>query len=225
MKKTANKSNMSIKSVKRIVDQEIRKQQETKFYDASSLGSYTSVGSAQTGSASNQYLGCITANAAGTGVQNRVGNEIRISSINLRFDLANDSTLTSYPSIFRIMVIQWHPASVLTSSPSTASFLSAATNATFNYNAPLLPMPQANQFTVLYDTMVSVAPTGNPGCTKAFTVYITKFPKFATRNITFVGTGVNDATNHIFVYAVSDSAAAGAYPKMSFWSRIRYTDS
>lgn len=231
MKRIAAKSRMSARSVKQIVNKEIKKHTETRFYDSISLPSYISVGSAQSGQAANQYLACLTAiPMSAQDTQARVAQKIRVSSIQVRMELANDSTLTTLPANFRVILFQWKPVSVLTAaaSPSTASILSAATTGNFNYLAPLLPGPVANSYSIIYDKIHQVQPFGHPHNNGQVVLYLTSFGKYVDRTVMYSKTtsiSPYDAANHFFIYVVSDSATAGAYPKMSLWARVRFTDS
>lgn len=159
--------------------------------------------------------------------QERVGNKIRIQSIQLRGELNFEGTSavgTEYA--VRIILYQYHPMSNGTSAPLLSNLLSSAGATTsMNVYAPILPN-QMHDYTIVFDRTFTLASSDSPYHHKRFSLYITKFPKYFDRSIKFAGNTSVDGHNKIYFAALSNctNVNAAEQTKLRYWTRTRFLD-
>lgn len=162
--------------------------------------------------------------AQGVGEQNRVGNKVRIQSIQVRGTL--DGYDCTRETQVRMILYQYHPVSNGTSAPLISNLLCAGVTAQKNIYAPILPN-QMHDFTIIIDKTFHLQSTVGMDTRKTFSFYLTKFNKFFHRDVKFQGNASVDGTNKVYLAFFSDetnAAPSAVAPKLEYWSRIRYLD-
>lgn len=228
----------TIRNVKRLISSTIRKDSEIKFFDTH-LSAYTPIG---TGLAiASCVLLDFVAPPQGVTEQTRVGNKIRIQSIQIRAKIQGDiNPLTTEARNFRVRILffQYHPMSNNTSAPLPANLLSGAVSPWAHVNSPILPN-QMHDFTIWYDKTFTVGGnyvgatldhkgSDNPNWHKHLELYFTKFPKFFDRSVKFQGNASVDGHNKCYMLAISDAVGStvgtDSMPCMNYSIRTRFLD-
>lgn len=196
------------KSVKKYVNKKIHQDDETKFFDRTTVAG---VGLYDTFSSSgNQYE--LSNPAQGTTDSTRVGDKLRLRGLRLRFTLVpGDTTQTC-----RIIVYQYKGNSSL-HTPAISEVLQSAY---IGVDSPLAPFTHdyRNQFIILMDKTITLDSVSHP-----VKSYKKKVPlKYAKKQIAFTA-GSTDGSNKVYMIAISDSTAA-PHPQINFICRLFYDD-
>lgn len=169
------------------------------------------------------YSGTVTALAApanGTAFNQRVGDRIHASMIELNYSVVGyDST-----NLMRIIIFKWNNDDGQYSpiSSSILQFISVdyAPLSTYNYDNF-----KAKDFTICYDKTHALSFNDNaavPG-SQVITVRTKLFGKrLGNKNINF-NTGATTGEGKYYLLAISDSAVAG-HPKLNYDIRLTYSD-
>lgn len=228
----------TIRNVKRLISSQIRKDSEIKFQDTE-LSGFTSIGPGL--AVSDCVLVDMFGPAQGVAEQNRVGNKVRLQSIQIRAKIQGDiNPLTTEARNFRVRVIffQYHPMSNGASAPLPANLLSGTTSPWAHVNSPILPN-QMHDFTIWYDKTFTVGGnyvgatldhkgSDNPNWHKHLQLYFTKFPKYFDRTVKFAGNASVNGHNKVYMLVLSDADGATAgtdsMPCMNWFIRVRFLD-
>lgn len=225
---------LTVKNVRKIVLNSITKTQETKWLDT--FGTNVPItwdGMGTFGGASNACY-CLSDCSQGSTTTSRIGDTIRVKSIQMRADVIPAQYLYSNVRfiIFQLNELRQGPTLVTDDIVVGGSVLT-----------PLSPYRDVTQgrITVLYDKTMYLNPWGTPlGNITGNTVgglsskqegfsFLFTGSKFFQRDIHFNGNIADMAKNRIFLLAVSDNPSAGSAPQFiptfNFYCRIRFTDS
>lgn len=178
----------------------LKKQGELKYKDVNlPIFSVTSTG----------QIFVLSAVSAGSGVNQRIGDELTINSLEGRIFFTLTSTLTLCN--FRLVIFQWIPNTVPLMGDIFETPLSPLTTQ-FNGTGP-------NLFKILWDTNI-VSLTSTSFNTKGFVFNMKE--GFENRVIYYDPTGGVLGSNHLYAMFASDTA--GALGEAVFQSRITYRD-
>lgn len=142
--------------------------------------------------------------------QTRLGNDIKLKQIYIGLII---STAPNNWSVVRILVIQWFPASV----PSTSDILTNTGNITTPINS--VNWDNKEDFCVLWSKVVCISSLNVASL--AYQKYINI--KYAKKTISYDGSATT-GNNQIYVLAFSDDNTANA-PLVGFQSRLMFSDS
>jgi len=190
------------RNVKKMISKAIRQASEVKFFD------HLHSGLIVTNDLSTTAMDDILYPPQGVQEQQRVGNKIRIQSVQIRgrFSYINTAGAANKFGV-RMLLVQWKPMSNGSSSPLASSILSTSTGAN-QINAPILPNDMHNM-TIVFDKTYQLNTSDEPGSIKHFEFYWTKFNKFFDREVKFNGNASVDGTNKLYL-------------KISFYTRVPY---
>ena len=139
----------------------------------------------------------------GTGFNERVGLKVKGKSIQIRLELIRaDST-----QLMRVIVFRWF----CQSTPTVGDILEGTP---WPLNAT--SVNRAGEYQIMYDNMFALSASTNAN-------FVDKFFIERPMNITFTTADAVDL-GHVYLLAISDSIAV-THPTISYWSRLRYTDS
>lgn len=144
----------------------------------------------------------------GSAQTQRVGDELRLKSIDLRYQIACADTT----QCMRIIVFQWFQNTV----PTVNNILYSNGTAQAPFGA--LNFEQRRNYRILYDRMHSLDIITE--IQNGVHVRIWKIPK---RNIVFTTTGTTVGNNKCYIYFISDSSVA-PHPTLTWQIRVNYTD-
>lgn len=196
-------SKRQLRAVKSTVNKTLNQRVEKKFHDSNNSASTPS------------YSGAITTIndvAAGTSDVQRVGDELRMRSLKLRYAITpGDAT-----NMVRAIVFQWFDDTT----PTLASILEI----TGDVLAPLSPYKHDLQYSkpkmfhVLHDKLYTVDTTTHTqvlgGC---------DIRRFANRRVHFTEGSSTPDNNRLMLAFISDSAAVN-HPSVSYYARLSYDD-
>lgn len=200
------------KAVRAIVDKKFETKPEKKRFDyVDASETISPFGSG--------YVQDITEISQGTSVDSRVGAQIKLSHIGIRFLLHAKAAQSLDAFMARVLVVQWRPDTA--SEPLGLVDLLASTN----YIAGFFQAQDAGQFKVLYDERFQMSGSTDTGdYSRVMDISI----KGDTKGLQPVryNTGANTGENHIYLIVLNDdNNVSVAYPVMrNLFSRIRYTD-
>lgn len=154
--------------------------------------------------------------AQGSGYNNRIGDEIKLTSLEFRYNAYLESTSTPQHAL-RIIIFRWNLSTVL-STPSLASIL--GTSNTVNdviapYNKDAL---RQGDFTILSDRLYSVG-AASPAPSKQ------RLVRLRGKKVTFEHASTS-SDNSIYILAVSDDATGTVANRIYLqWNAmLNYTD-
>lgn len=193
-----------LSKVKKIVDMKIAKNTEMKLFDSTATQQTVS----DAGTLTN-----LTAVGQGDHDDQRQGDKLTPKKLIVKMNfVAGDST-----NICRVVIFRWKQYSG--SIAPTQALLMDYTTA----NGVLAPLSMyahdyRSTFQILHDKTIYLNAVSKPQVGHSFRLNLKRGPK-----INFVATTTN-AQNHIYMYIVSDSAAA-THPNYSHISRFNFVDS
>lgn len=155
------------------------------------------------------------------GLNNFAGNQVKPTSIRLRFSLQITGQPAIFANIVRVMVVQWWDASV----PTATGILQTVGGT----NSILCPPSLTNkeQMTVLADKVYDLTPKSGNGTAQG--------PELITRSIYVPGkklkrTKFNSTTTAIqdggiyMLFISAQPATQTVFPQIAYYSRVTYTD-
>lgn len=188
------------KQVKRVMLSDSETKHTSYITTASPIGTFAS------GNWVSQELTLI---AQGSGTNQRVGQEIRVKSLEVRYAMCLPVASALPALLFRVIIC--YPKRDSDDNPGVAP------NA-INYNDPVDP----DLWTVLYDRKMSIS-TAGPG-TKD--IIFNKRFKGLGRKVDYTGAGSADVSRpRLFIHFVGDSGTIGSQPILDGFTRIWYKDS
>lgn len=194
-------NNSNYKMIKRVAQQQINKNLETKWILTPQPGGAVP--------AASPVIGAFNSPPQGTTVNERTGNDIRVKSLQIKghFELGAANT-----NLVRFIVFQW-----LSKSPSSPVITDILTPSISSmYVNSLYSKVWGSSFRVLYDRRWQITDDNNE--IQPFSVKITKFP---FRDIEF-NPGTTVGYNQLYYIYMSDEDLNS--PSIQFQARMNYTD-
>lgn len=187
---------------------------EKKWQDFSLNVANTGTDPAVTSTASLYNTAILQSIVAGTGiVKNRIGNKIKLRSIDLRVK-SYLGALSDSNNVVRIIVLQWRdaPATLLYASQIVYDWATTTPSVNSGYNPT-----EAGKFRILYDKRITLSSAGTSTYNAKRIIY--KLDK----NIVYNFTSGATQGGEIFIFTVSDSGAT-PHPYCDVMMRVKYTD-
>lgn len=164
----------------------------------------------------------MNAPATGTGASGRIGDRIKVSSIELMYECIGYDTTNK----IRVIIFKWTNDNAVYA-PNVTSILSNTYTSTVD--APLAPYNwdnmKAGDFQVCYDKIHALSWNDNAAIPGSQTIVqkVKLVGKRLHNKHMNLNTGAVTGEGMYYILAISDSAIAG-HPKFSFISRLIYTD-
>lgn len=161
---------------------------------------------------------CVTQISQGAADTSRVGDEIRVSSIEYKYTMFS---VNNEPAAIRFVIVQWHPQVTDTngSPPSVAgNIFFDGTVDSENYLQPIYH-DNRRQFRILYDKTHKLSAADE--ITATYHGFITRGFQ---RNLQYYGGSATNAANQIFILKCSSVTGANS-PTMTNFIKVNYTDS
>lgn len=185
------------------VQQVLRRNSELKYFDTAFSYSFTTTG---TGTQN------ITVIPQGTTDTTRIGDRLKITSVEFRYNIFDASTAISIYSkqTVRLVLVHWFPATT----PGYSDVLTTSTTrALYNHD-------QRQMYKICWDKTISVI-GGTSSDMK--TGHIMYYPKKNT-SVQFQNAGTT-GTNRFFLFIVADGVDPANTSSAVLMSRVRFTDS
>lgn len=197
------------KRVKRVIDATAEK----KYLDKSTTTQFTNVGTFFS------PLGTGDITQGTSNVAQRVGNELRVRSLRIRFSFQTQNTLNIINGI-RVIVGMWNDYQV--SSPSVVNILANASTM-FDISPYVREVLQSRRWTPMYDKSFLMN-NANDMYWPCFKYMNLKFSgkKLPKKRVAFQ-TGASVPDHSYFVLLISNNAS-GTAPGVVIYSRLTYTD-
>lgn len=200
---TASKRARYVKpAVKRFVKRQFKKRIERKFVTTDGADNPWTT----------RQIHKLTMPTVGTGdAGNRIGDRIRLTSIDMRYTLIHsDGT-----NFTRLIFFQWKP-DANNYAPQVGDILPTGIS---DMNVPVKhDLAKGGQLNVLYDKVHAQSETGSTAA-----IFRKKFfTRGFGRDVQFTN-GATTGTNQLYLLTVSDSAAA-PHPTLDYRFRVNYTD-
>jgi len=158
----------------------------------------------------------LTQVAGGSGIVQRVGQQIQGKSLNLRYNI-KEAGATGGMATARVVVVQWKKQASSTA-PSLARLLEATTNAAMSQYSFTNQFKE--NFNLLHDATYALGGGGGSGASVFRMVNIPLNFK-----ISYSGSAAADIEkNGIYMYLISDIAVGANPPTISFSSTLYFTD-
>jgi len=158
-------------------------------------------------------VNALTYPTQGVGENDRIGNEISLRWVKLKYYL----TVADTTNMIRMIIFQWHVDTAI-QNPGIGDILLDPTS---NYAivSPLVDKEgKRRKFTILSDKVSTLATQGTANTFKK--VYI---PKGFKRRLGFNSNNVTTGLDQIFMAVISDSAAS-LHPTMTWYTDACFTD-
>jgi hypothetical protein len=212
------------KKIKSIVKSEINKDVETKIFN---LGSSVSSALATQTVYSLNPLSSIV---AGTGVNQRIGQEINLKNLNVRILIQNTSATVRQTTYYRIMVL-WHESAYTTSWAYSGTALGSSE--LFHSSSNLLTSPPNRKLglTLLKDKLMAVrAQTSNAATQSANQTTLNINIPFKNKKVGYVPGTTYLKQRQLYVVVIPGSADVGlisgvsAVGSIDICGTVSYTD-
>lgn len=128
-----------------------------------------------------------------TDINGRIGDEIMLKSIKLKYFASNGGATVDAGTFFRITILQWHPYNFMYPPALTDIYENATTNVNVIWSHFKFDLRQ--QFTILYDKVYYTQHHSDVEDRVTFNKWIDV--KFAKKKIRFLGNTIK-GTNHIY---------------------------
>lgn len=152
----------------------------------------------------------------GVGVSQRVGDSIKLKSLNFRIEVRGNLGSGDYHNM-RVFIVRWFSDGT----PAVADLLAFTTNTQLRHLCQL-NMNNTSHFKVLYDNTFSVGRNSTDDLPE---VINDKFYLALRGEARWIGGGgTTPERGHVYLVAISDSASVDA-PQLNATIRLRYTDS
>lgn len=192
------------KSMYRIAKKVYNQQSETKRLKSNSTNTTVGdeIGNANTAGEAQLYS--LSTLGAGTSEGQRIGNEVRASSIHLKGVMTANASSTI--TALRLMVIQSKTGELpLTDCP-----------------ASLVSQQDTDEYRILHDKIYALS--GNTEKIKQFNL---RFPIYKMRYVAKklgypAGASSAASSNNLYLYAISNEAVSGAQPPRLLWTSMFY---
>lgn len=209
------KAGPQIKSVKRLISKEIRKNEETKWID----NIYAAADINWT--AANTFYDLTEVNAGATS-STRIGDRIRFKSLHFQLMINRGVTgSAAVPTFVRVIIFQWHPDDA--TPPTPTSIITAIAEMQCVINPYVVNNTgRGAAFSVFHDKVHKLDAYGPHGICQDF---LLTGHKFLQREIHY-NTGVVTGMNNIYMMLLSNQATSSTTgPTFTGRVRLRYTDS
>lgn len=197
-------------SVVKIVKREILRMAENKYHDFTITANMV-----QTFNIQDTLM--IAQSAGASTDVTRIGDNIQVTSLHIRYNVIASSTATSAHNC-RVLLIQWLEdtvpvaANILTNTGPGVACISDYNMDEFRKNGILK---------ILFDKSHSVsASIGGP----AITHHVNKHIKRFRHNLNFSTGGTTPNNGDIYLVFMSDTSTAAEVPVLSYYQRVQWTD-
>lgn len=217
--KTFKKKNDLTNKVKKVVNRQIAKITELKFFD-------TKMSSKRVQRGSNpQAVTCLTLVAQGLLDENRVGDKLTLTSLNMRItvQLSQQTTAISLYSVHRIIILQYHPQyDCSVAIPLTYFMFPSDTGQ--EYTRGQYTIDRKKDFSIIYDKTFSFYDSNAGGSmANKFHGYNISL-KRAQKDVQYDAASASTMRNSLWCYVLGPDDNAVTNPVTFGTWRIRFRD-